>query len=267
MVDGPWPIVHGFCCHGCTAPAGWLYLRLDYYRMRYYLLLGLLLSVGCSFGQAFSYPTIQQKGTSLRDFVPAGWIARDSATGDLNKDFLHDYAVVLQHRDSVSLVKKDGDMEEVVVTQPRMLLLLFRNPADGSLTLVEQSRSFILNHDNPDMDDPYAGLNIRNGVLEIKFHLFYNMGSWYVNSATYKFRYQQGQFVLIGADNWSFHRASHNAEAYSYNFLTRKRLLTKENGETGKKTSEWKPLPLRALKTLKSFREPYSWEVEKDVYL
>ena len=54
------------------------------------------------------------------------------------------------------------------------------------------------------MNDPYQEMAIKNGVLEIKFHLFYNMGSWYVTNSAYKFRYQQHQFVLIGADNFSF---------------------------------------------------------------
>jgi hypothetical protein len=117
------------------------------------------------------------------------------------------------------------------------------------------------------MDDPYQELAVNNGILEVKFHLFYNMGSWYVTNAGYKFRYQQGQFVLIGADHSSFHRATHDFEDYSYNFLTKKRALKKGNDNKDAPKTMWKPVNVSALKTLKTFKEPFTWEVEKDLYL
>ena len=117
------------------------------------------------------------------------------------------------------------------------------------------------------MDDPYQEMTINNGILVVRFHLFYNMGSWYVTNAVYKFRYQQGQFVLIGADNSSFHRATHDFEDYSYNFLTKKRALTKGNDNKGTKKTTWKSLNISQLKTLKTFVEPFTWEVEADLYL
>jgi len=86
------------------------------------------------------------------------------------------------------------------------------------------------------------------------------------NSA-YKFRYQQHQFVLIGADNFSFHRATQDFEDYSYNFLTNKRVLTKGNDDKGTKKTTLKSLNIATLKTLKTFTEPFTWEVETDIYL
>ena len=117
------------------------------------------------------------------------------------------------------------------------------------------------------MDNPYQGLAINNGILEIRFHLFYSIGSWYVTNVVYKFRYQQSHLVLIGADNSSFHRATHDFEDYSYNFLTKKRALTKGNENTGTKKTTWKSLNILQLKTLKTFSEPFTWEVETDFYL
>jgi hypothetical protein len=117
------------------------------------------------------------------------------------------------------------------------------------------------------MQDPYQEMRIYKGVLTVKFHLFYNMGSWHVTNSTYKFRYQQGQFILIGADNFTFHRATHDYEDYSYNFLTGKRTLTKGNDNKGTKKSSSKTITISTLKTLKSFSEPFTWEVEKDIYL
>lgn len=232
--------------------------------MRYFLTFTLTILIGVLYGQSFSYPSIKLTASSISDFVPAGWAILDTAYGDLNKDGKTDAAIVIQHNDSVALVK---NLEDTVLTQPRMLLIFFEKSTQSGFVLIEQSNSFILSHDNPVMDDPYQELAINNGILEVKFRLFYNMGSWYVTNATYKFRYQQGQFILIGADQSSFHRATHDFEDYSYNFLTKKRALTKGNYEKGIKKTTWKTLNIQALRSLKTFREPFTWEVETNMYL
>ena len=196
--------------------------------------------------------------------MPISWTILDSAYGDLNKDGIKDAAIILQHKDSVSVI---NGLQDTVLTQPRILIILFKNRFDSSFALIEQRSSFILKHDNSAMDDPYQEMAIKNGVPEIKFHLFYNMGSWYLTNSAYKFRYQQHQFVLIGADNFSFHRATQDFEDYSYNFLTKKRVLTKGNDDKGTKKTTLKSLNIATLKTLKTFTEPFTWEVETDIYL
>lgn len=232
--------------------------------MRHFLTFILIIYFSISYGQNFFYPSIKATGQSIIDFVPTGWTILDSAYGDLNKDGTKDAAIIIQHRDSISLVNSLGD---TVLTQPRILLVLFRKPSENSFNLIEQSNSFILKHDDSAMDDPYQELAINNGTLEIRFYLFYNMGSWYVTNAAYKFRYQQGQFLLIGADNSSFHRATQDFEDYSYNFLTKKRTLTKGNHNKGTKKTTSKSLNISQLKTLRTFSEPFTWEVETDLYL
>lgn len=232
--------------------------------MRQLLTIILAIYFGVSYGQDFAYPSIKPTGQSIADFVPTGWKILDSAYGDLNKDGAKDAAIIIQHNDSILLL---NNLDDTVLAPPRMLLIFFKNVTDGKFVLIEQSNSFILKHDNPAMDDPYQELTINKGLLEIKFHLFYNIGSWYVTNAVYKFRYQQGQFVLIGANNSSFHRSTHDYEDYSYDFLTKKRTLTKGNDDKGTKKTTWKTLRLTTLKTLKTFSEPFTWEVERDVYL
>lgn len=243
--------------------------------MRHLLVFLVAICFGAAYGQSFVYPSIKLAGRRVADFVPPGWMVLDSAYGDLNKDGIKDAAIVIQHKDSVLLV---DSLEDTVLTQPRILLLFFKKAADNSYELVEQSNSFILKHESvmpdddlrqwrPIMDDPYQDIAIANSVLKVSFRIFYSMGSWNVTGVEYKFRYQQGGFALIGADYSSYHRGTMDSEDYTFNFLTKKKTVAKGNlGKSGTRQS-WKPLAIPALKTLKTFSEPFSWEVEPDFYL
>ncbi len=220
-----------------------------------------------SYSQEFKYPVITNTSESSSDFIPSGWKVLDSAKGDLNKDGKHDLAFILQHIDSIQIVKNENGYSETTITQPRILCVAFQEP-EGQYKLVEQSNSFILNHNSPQMEDPYESLAISNGILQINFRLFYNMGSWYINQLSYKFRYQNDNFELIGADNNSLHRATMETEDRSYNFLTKKYSITKGKADDDVETNTtWHILKIKGLKNLKTFKQPMTWEVMESQFL
>jgi hypothetical protein len=211
------------------------------------------------FGQVFTYPDVRTSGNSMEQFIPEGWVVLDSTSGDLNKDGKADLALVIQHKDSVVWVNDFGD---TVLTNPRMLVVLFRDAGQEGYTLAERSNTFILVHDDRIMDDPFKDIMVNKGLLEIRFRLFYSMGSWYITVATYKFRYQANEFTLIGAEYLSFHRATHDFEEYSYNFLTKKKIVSKGSDMKGTRKSIEESFALPELKTLKTFARPFTWEVD-----
>lgn len=230
-------------------------------------LLFLLISTffyGLGFGQHFSYPVINKTGQTLADFVPKGWRMLDSAKGDLNKDDHEDAALIIQLKDSVSLTNSEGD---TVLTQPRILLILFRNASDNGYSVIEQSNTFILRHEQENMDDPYQKMKIDKGALKLDFMLFYSMGSWFITSSSYLFRYNGSAFILIGAELHIIHRATLEFDEYSYNFLTRKRIYTKGDDKKGTKKTSTSSFILQTPKTLKTFAQPFTWEFEKDIIL
>jgi hypothetical protein len=225
--------------------------------MRPSLTLLLLFVFGLSFGQDFTYPTIQKEAKTLSDFVPPQWTIRGRVLGDLNKDGLDDAAVVLQYSGKIS-VEQDGENKLV---HPRMLLILFKDDSGSAYLLKEQSNSFILGH-IPGMGyDRFDSMTINKGVLEISFQ---SHGISSASARLYKFRYQQEQFVLIGADFSHVNMFDESAFTYSYNFLTKKRKYTTSEKQ-GK--AEWKRLDIPELKTLGSFRKALAWNIEKGVYL
>ena len=228
-------------------------------KIRQILTIVFILTFEFAFGQNFSYPTINSQGKDVESFIPKDWTLLDSVQGDLNKDNCKDLVLVIQHKDSVQL---DENSE---LTQPRMLLILFYNKAKNLYNLAEKSESFILPHDDSYMTDPYVGMSISNkGVLTIEFEFFATMGSYGSSTSSYKFRYQNNEFALIGADDYYVHRATGEFGERSFNFLTKKLKVTEGHIDSDKKKVVWRDLDMKELKTLKTFKKPYSWEVEKD---
>ncbi len=229
------------------------------FRTSFIVLFLLLGKIGIA--QSFAYPVIASEGKSVADFIPKGWAVLDSSSGDLNKDKIDDVAMVLQYIDSVAFVNEF----DTTVARPRMLIVLFKQ--GGAWRLAEQSNTFILMNDNPSMDEPLASISAGGNVLSVRFHLWYSMGSWYVTDTEYKFRYSGNGFELIGAENSSFHRATHDYENLSYNFLTKKYSITIGNDESGKAKTKWYKLPEGKLKTLKELEKPYEWNIVDSYYL
>lgn len=232
--------------------------------MRILLTIIFLLHFGFVFGQNFSYPSINMQAKDINNFIPNNWKLLDSAQGDLNKDKQTDLALILQYKDSISIVNKDDDS---IVTQPRILIILLYDPTTNQYQLEEKSNSFILYHDDPNMEDPYQDISINSGILKIDFSFFMFSGGWGMYHNSYKFRFQDTSFVLIGADESYVHRATGESEDRSYNFLTKKVKVSTGTISSDKQKVIWRTIDLKEQKTLKTFKEPFSWEVEKDFYL
>jgi len=217
--------------------------------------------------QTFSYPQINKTGKSIHDFVPAGWTILQSVKGDLNKDGLPDVVLVLQHIDTVQLITVKDDDKDTVTTKPRLLAIVFKNERTTGYSLAQQSNTFILTNEQKYMDDPLEPIIIKTGILNIKFNVAYSMGSWYTDINNYKFRFQNNEFKLIGADSYSLHRANHDFTKYSFNFSTHKRILTIGNEDKGRKKVHYKTFPNTKLQSLTTFTAPFTWEVEPDIFL
>jgi hypothetical protein len=235
--------------------------------MRRLLIITCLLNSGFAFGQIFSYPKIDVYGKSITHFIPRNWILLDSTIGDLNGDQINDFALVIQSQDSVSLIKVDNNFSDTVITQPRILIVAFYDANTRQYKLVEQSNTFILNHDNPNMEEPFQDISISKGILTIDFQIFMNMGGWGTSTNSYKFQYRNKEFVLIGADDYSFQRNTGESENRSYNFLTKKLKIEIGNISSESSKIKWRNFKTPKLKTLKTFIQPFTWEVEKDYYL
>ena len=211
------------------------------------------------------YPNLPKSGQSINDFVPQGWETVGKAQGDLNGDKIEDYALVIKANLTKFLNKNDGLGSDPFDTNPRILVILFKD-ADG-YKIGKQSNTFIVAPDSPTMSEPFQDVKIKNGVLELSFELFSSAGSWSMTSSSYRFKFLNGEFVLIGADKTDSMRNSGEMESRSYNFLTSKLKVSTGNFSSDRQKVRWKTYRLKKLKTLNTFKAPFSWKIERDYYL
>ena len=225
-----------------------------------------------AFGQDFNFPTsadypnLPVKGNTINDFVPKGWKIIDKAFGDLNGDKNPDSVLITKANYARFLNKNEGLGDDPFDTNPRMLVVLFK--IDGEYKIAKQNNSFIVIPDSPVMAEPFKSVNIINAVLRLDFELWYSAGSWSASEYSYKFKYQNREFKLIGADKTESARNTGESETRSYNFLTGKMKISTGNIEEDKKgKASWKTFKLKKLKTFETFKKPFSWEIETDYFL
>ena len=238
------------------------------------LIFTMLFSAAFGFGQDFvmptenDYPKIEKYGQKPEDFVPKNWKLVEKACGDLNADKIQDCALVVKGNDAKFLNKNEGLGQEVFNTNPRMLIILFKNQAGNRYELAEQSNSFIVIPDSPTMSEPFQAVKIKNGVLQLDFEIWMSAGGWGATQASYKFKYINNEFALIGADKTESMRNTGETETRSYNFLTNR--MSVNTGNFTKDTKgkiKWKTYRVGKLKTFRTFPKPFEWEIEKDYFI
>jgi len=141
------------------------------------IILIILLNLTFAYGQDFKFPTdsdypqLKKYGQKIEDFVPKNWTTVDKAFGDLNDDKIADCAVVIKGNDKKFLNKNDGLGVHKFDTNPRMLIILFKNAAEKRYEIAEHSNTFIVIPDSPTMSEPFQSVKIKNGVLQMDFEI------------------------------------------------------------------------------------------------
>lgn len=212
-----------------------------------------------AYGQKDGYPVIVKSGQDILDFVPSNWEIIGKAEGDLNKDGLTDAVLIVQ----------DTKEEKIIGTHNenlRILFILFKEKDNSGYSLNFQSNTYIPLDNIENMEDRFNSVDIKKGILNFSFLYFCNAGCWEMTSSTYKFRFQNNQFELIGYEDETIHRASGETSRLSINFSTRMMERSfgqmDENGDVSINNSETKlsKFSLKKLKALKELKEPQTWE-------
>ena len=233
-------------------------------------LLTVLITILSGILYAQSIPT---KAKNLTSFVPENWKAIKMVHGDLNNDQKDDLVLIIEEDNPKNIIENDGMGSKFLNLNPRYLLIIFQTP--NGFELKELNKTFIPkenNEESPCLMDPLVegDIQINKGVLLLSLNYWLSCGSYGISRDTYTFRYQNGEFELIGFDSMEASRSSGEIIEHSVNFSTKKMSITtgenlfgnpdeEEEIEPEIKT-EWKTFKLKKLKNLKTLKFPLEWE-------
>lgn len=204
--------------------------------------------------QQFIYSEIPKTGKSINDFLPSEWKIIDSSTTDINGDKRRDISM---HIGYTKTLKSKVNGEEVN-WNPQMILIFFKDSTDNKYTLALEDNKFIPDKGSGEGRDPDtppdAEVSVsKKGVVAIILDYLHGTN-------TYKFRYQNGGFYLIGATTVGSEGAD-SYESWDFNFLTRKVEHTKNNKK------ELKPFNFDKLKIMRELKPVGTWEIIPNVFI
>lgn len=190
------------------------------------------------------------------DYIPKGMVLFDKVSGDLNKDGIADLVLMIKGTDKSNFVQDEyrGELDR----NRRGILVLFKHKDGYELVSKNPDCFSSENEEGGVYYAPELSLDIRKGKLYVEYrHGRY--GYW-----TYTFRYQNGDFELIGYDSTSSHGPVINKER-SINFLTKRmqeRVNVNEMAESGEEVFKetWKNIKqdkMIRLPEIKDFDELY----------
>jgi len=210
-----------------------------------------LVNVGAASVDLYNNPTIKTAAKRINDFIPKGWKINYKIEGDLNKDKLIDFAAVIEQN-----FKYEVGSE---AAPERILIIAFRQKDNNSYKLsIQSSKAILLANDGGVFGDPfYEGLSIKNGTLVLDFYGG-SIDRW---GLTYKFRYQNSGWFMIGATVLSMNVGDGHETIEDYNLSTGKAIVSK--GIEGNKLTE--KAVNRGVKKLLNLKDFNPWiEAGKD---
>lgn len=229
-----------------------------------------MLCVQIGFAQkTFIFPKIKAQGASAEQFTPVNWTVIDQVYGDLNNDASDDLAVVFEFNKTIDETRVYGDNNTDIIKEtqkPRILAIFFKDKSTGVYSLSTQNNDFILrSEEGGKLGDPLQQIAIKDQQLYLRFQ----GGSEWRWELGYTFKFENKDWFLTSAINLYFNQNSGDMTERVYDFKTRELFTTVGNLHrrdiANRKTSE--VLYFSQLRTFKTFKKPWAWEVMPNVYL
>lgn len=190
--------------------------------------------------------TLKQQGMSAEQIVPEGW-EHEEALGDLNKDGVKDLVVLAKPNFKENMQTRDDGYEYNF--NPYILAIYF-GQAEGGFKQWKQYKDLF----EPDSEWTTNDVDVEiteRGTLNISTSFFASAGSWGTNQTKYTYRFQNGDFHLIGKESTDMMRNTGEMTTVSENYLTWKRQTIKDNAfEDVVKKETWSKLTKEPLKKL-----------------
>ena len=247
-------------CGQSRSPASTVFIRdvgthRNMAKLIFTILIALLYVSGYSQSDEYTYPDFFGQDLQSVENNP-DWKILQKSSGDLNKNGLNDYALILESKDSV-FEKRCADCY-LLKSKPRIILILLDQKLCEEVII--QNNVFIARGDEGGMA-PYLEpeLSIKNGLLNI----FYQYTR---SNQSYTFEFSNDRLELICAENNGVHSASGNFENIKYDFKEGEIITKTGNISQDDEKTEVTKIDINP-KSLSEFGRMYEWEVFEDKYL
>ncbi|WP_314939885.1 hypothetical protein [Porphyromonas endodontalis] len=168
---------------------------------------------------------LAKEGRTIEELVPNGWDIQ-SATGDLNKDGIEDFVLIVRPNDPAHIKTRDDGFEYNF--NPLFLAVYFGSPSGVY-------KRFKVWHDTVSgREDEYTDITNElsitpKGAIDISVSSWSSMGTAATGGSTYRYRFQSGDFYLIGEESSWLNRMTGEGESTSINYLTGQKEITTGN--------------------------------------
>ncbi len=168
---------------------------------------------------------LAKEGRTIEEVVPNGWDIQ-SATGDLNKDGIEDFVLIVRPNDPAHIKTRDDGFEYNF--NPLFLAVYFGSPSGVY-------KRFKVWHDTVSgREDEYTDITKElsitpKGAIDISVSSWSSMGTAATGGSTYRYRFQSGDFYLIGEESSWLNRMTGEGESTSINYLTGQKEITTGN--------------------------------------
>ena len=200
----------------------------------------------CACALGMNAQALKQQGKSAEQILPKGWEHKE-AVGDLNKDGIKDLVVLAKPNFKENMQTRDDCYEYNF--NPYILAIYFGQSEGGF-------KQWKLYEDMFEPDSEWTSVNVdieitERGTLNISPDHFASAGSYGTSQTTYTFRFQNGDFYLIGKECTEMSRSTGEMTTVSENYLTWKRQTIEDNAfEEVKKKEKWEKMEKEPLKKL-----------------
>ncbi len=174
--------------------------------------------------QEFEYPVLLKTGTSIEDFIPAGWhLLGDTAMGDLNEDGILDFAFAIQKNDTIPLTRRFYEQSIIEEGRPRILIIIYGSD-HGVLTVGAQANhALLLEDEGGAMGDPYWGVSIDSGMVK-SHHL--GGGGWFRWSIDYWYAVYENAWAIVRCSNYHLEADNHKGVIDDYDLINQRIVRT-----------------------------------------
>jgi len=219
--------------------------------------------------KSFVFPKLKPQGNSIEQITPGNWSVIESASGDLNNDTQEDLALVFEYNQLIDETRTYGDNHSEIIKEtqkPRILAIFFKDKVNNNYRLSAQNNDFILrSNEGGKLGDPLSSINIKDQQLYMRF----KGGAEWRWELGYTFKFENKDWFLTSAINLYFNQNTGDMTERVYDFKTRELFTTAGNLHrrdiANRKTSE--VLYFSQMRTFKTFKKPWAWEIMPDVYL